>query len=335
VGGRTWVGLSPFESWTPSAKNLRSRPYNDYNPSLKCGRRTDRRKSAPVFVTTSDFSEPRYFELSCDASNPMTTGRKRIKYRWLLLLATVAGFALLVEATPCGCFGLTFWRPDVRPVEQLPDTCQIVTTPTVWRDNQGEAFETFWEAILQDSMLPPGGDETRTHYELRDSPEGLLVGLAVPGASRKSQNEFRLRGIALTEASPNASNTALPLPYENPHQVSVSLRSSGAAHYVGGGTHADERFVAIHSHSGPEMFPDFPTYQRFTPWIVRGTGFVDFYDLASARPLGPPLVYSFCGRESWMRSAAAWHASRFYTMPLRLDGRTFILCEPARMTQRH
>jgi hypothetical protein len=44
------------------------------------------------------------------------------------------------------------------------------------------------------------------------------------------------------------------------------------------------------------MCSDFPTCERFVPWIVRRTGFVDFYDLATARQLGEPFVYSFCGR---------------------------------------
>lgn len=266
--------------------------------------------------------------------------RRTRRMAWGFLLVAGVGFASMRLLFPCGCRALDFTRPNVIQVKQLPTGCLVLHTPTPWRDTAGKPFDPNWREIDEvDYQHARDDDPKRVHYEVRRHNSSVLYGLGARGSLVRAKSIFRRDGNRLVEASDAEWQVAVALPYigrsEPPvtdRRVGLDMKATGEHPLIDvlGFEAAGNGWVSMQSYSGPTMWcRDIlcATEDTFSLGYVPRIGYIDFLD--ARKPASPvrPIVYRICGREGWMRHAAAWHGEDVYTMPLRMDGRSFIACE--------
>ena len=77
--------------------------------------------------------------------------------RWVKVMFVALAFVgvALRFFAPCGCLGLTFWRPSVLRVRQIPTGCAIFRTPSRWiqytgaQKADGPQFDPHWQDIVR------------------------------------------------------------------------------------------------------------------------------------------------------------------------------------------
>lgn len=219
-----------------------------------------------------------------------------------------AAFLGLRVFLPCGCFGMTFWRPSVLAVDQIPEVCAVLDTPSKWIAVDGSEFDPDWEYRGWASR----GEPRFVYYEVRRGQQGLLVGMSVPASETvRTRNAFRVEGGRLVAATASEWSGAELLP---------TASFTGA--WPG-------QWQAVESLTGPAFAGTIgmPSPDEMSPWIIRRTRLIRFQNITTQKYLGPPLEHSFCGRERWMMTPTSWHGLNILTVPLSLDGRSFVLCE--------
>ena len=262
---------------------------------------------------------------------------------WLKVVAVLGFLSLcMVMFFPCGCLGLTAWRRSVLTVRQVPQGCAVLQAPSAWVDQSNHLFNTHWAESDRTSYEKAAAMAPDTvRYAIRLMGASRLFRLAVPRAeTRKSKNVFRQYGQVLLAASQADWDAAAQLPYDSPGELGAPLSVSGERSFDETRELAVQAryLTAMHSYSGPPLSQTTFNPVSLLPWVVQRSAFTNFYrfenenqmkNTAPLRVPPPPLEYLFCAdEEGWMRRAAAWHGARVYTMPLSLDGRTFVVCEP-------
>ena len=250
---------------------------------------------------------------------------------WAIALVLVTALRF---ATPCGCLGLTILRPSAETVRQMPNSCAVLHTPSHWVDEKGKRFDPEWANADTDRMNL-GERWQRVHYAVWRSAGGIIVGMATPESDRRSGNSFLLQKDNLVSTGREDWRASVFLPYvrqQVPPRVDtvtpfgIAVPRNHRSDSIDDQISAGDELSASYSYLGPEMF-GILTEDSVKPWRIQRLGFVRFSSSEYPPPSERPLEYTFCGTESWMRQVAAWHGSNVYTMPLSLDGRTFVLCD--------
>lgn len=245
----------------------------------------------------------------------------------LLVCAPIAKFLF-----PCGCLGLSFWRPAALPVLQLPAGCAVLQTPAEWQDGRGRKFDTAWWDQLERQTLDFEFDKI-SNYRVSVGADGTrLLSLATADApERSAANVFRQAASHLVATRPPSSPNLLPITF-----AGYAYGDLPSPEHSPRGRAADKpEWEAFHSFIGPPLalpyrglFSGF-TWDVLVPWSIRRNGFVEFHNWRTGQPT-PLIEYLFCGGEGWMRMLAAWHGGDVFTMPLSLDGRSLLMCSPGK-----
>lgn len=264
-----------------------------------------------------------------------TFAMRPTKWFWILFGTVLVIGAGIRFTNPCGCFGVTFLRPAVIQVRQMPNSCSVLRVPAVWRDMTGARLDTRWDHIFDDEI----GYEDRwkaLHYAVWRTDRGLLVGMVTPDGMLRSQNQFRFNGRELVPAESLDWGSSALLPYVRQPVPSrpeaypdrSSWGSSGTASLAQPKLSGKGEWSTFYLYSGQPLSNPLNSFLEGTRlWVMERSGFVNFYDRRDPAKRRPPLEFRWCGEGQWYTYIAAWHGPNVYTFPLSLDGRSLVLCD--------